>query len=193
MLRYCHNDSSTSLSLIDRIQVRDAVAWERFAKLYTPLVYDWLRSARLQESDAADLVQEVFFAVSRGIDRFGIDGERRHFRAWLHGITRHKLQDHFRRLLSQPHVIGSGAAELPETIMPPGESTTAEVSQVAHRALQLIKTDFQPTTWQAFWRVTIEGQSPHDVAADLGMSIGAVYTAKSRVLSHLRRELDEFF
>jgi RNA polymerase sigma-70 factor (ECF subfamily) len=44
-------------------------------------------------------------------------------------------------------------------------------------------------TWKAFWRVTVDGQRPADVADELGMTVGAVYTAKSKVLAHLRREL----
>jgi RNA polymerase sigma-70 factor (ECF subfamily) len=57
--------------------------------------------------------------------------------------------------------------------------------------LELIRDQFADNTWQAFWRVTIDEQTPSQVAADLGMSVGAVYVAKSRVLSRLRDELHE--
>jgi RNA polymerase sigma-70 factor (ECF subfamily) len=50
--------------------------------------------------------------------------------------------------------------------------------------------EFQPATWQAFWGLTVEGKSGAEVAAELGLSVDAVYAAKSRVLRRLRQELD---
>ena len=39
--------------------------------------------------------------------------------------------------------------------------------------------------------MTVEGKPAADVAAELGMSLGAVYIAKSRVLGRLREEFGE--
>lgn len=58
------------------------------------------------------------------------------------------------------------------------------------RVLSLIQTDFQPATWQAFWQSVMEGKPAAGVAQGLGLSTGAVYMAKARVLSRLRQELD---
>jgi hypothetical protein len=55
------------------------------------------------------------------------------------------------------------------------------------RLLELIEPDFQPATWQAFRRQVIDGISAETVAAELGLTVNAVLIAKSRVLSHLRR------
>ena len=56
--------------------------------------------------------------------------------------------------------------------------------------LDLVRAEFEDRTWEAFRRVAIERQSPARVAVELGMSIQAVYKAKSRVLRRLRQELD---
>ena len=45
-------------------------------------------------------------------------------------------------------------------------------------------------TWKAFWRSAVEGDRPADVAADLGVSVWAVYKARSRVLQRVRTELE---
>jgi hypothetical protein len=50
------------------------------------------------------------------------------------------------------------------------------------RSRSATKAEFQPTTWQAFWGLAVEGKSGTEVAAALGLSIDAVYAAKTRVL-----------
>ena len=109
------------------------------------------------------------------------------------------MTDHFRRLRSQPQAAGGSDAharfaEIPDSEvddeLPEPEPLPEERSALTRRALQLIKTDFHETTWQAFWRVAVEEQKPADVAEDLGISVASVYTAKSRVLAHLRSELE---
>ncbi|MCE9525912.1 MAG: hypothetical protein K8R36_07650 [Planctomycetales bacterium] len=59
------------------------------------------------------------------------------------------------------------------------------------RALEAIRPEFQQRTWQAFWKVVIDGRSAADVAADLAMKPGTVRVSKSRVLLRLRRELGD--
>jgi len=170
-------------------------AWERMTQLYTPLVTHWSQSAKLQEADVADVVQEVFQAVAKDVHQFRTGDGMPPFRGWLYGITRHKICDHFRRRETQPPGQGGSNsqaqwAELPESESSEDSEAEAITSpdSIAFRALQLIKTDFQDATWRAFWRSTIDEQKPVDVANELGLSVGAVYTAKSRVLAHLRSE-----
>ena len=59
------------------------------------------------------------------------------------------------------------------------------------RAVDLVRAGFEDRTWQAFWRVAAEGRPSAEVAAELGMTIDAVYQAKSRVLRRLRAELGD--
>ncbi len=61
----------------------------------------------------------------------------------------------------------------------------------ADRTLVLAALDLGATPWQAFWRVTVGGSFPEDVAKDLGISVNAVYKAKSRILRRLREELHD--
>ena len=57
------------------------------------------------------------------------------------------------------------------------------------QALRLMRTDFEEKTWKACWETAAVGRSAIDVAAELGVSVGAVYAAKFRVLNRLRREM----
>ena len=54
-----------------------------------------------------------------------------------------------------------------------------------------MKDQFASTTWNAFWQTAVEGRTPADVSAELGLSIGAVYIARSRVLARLRHRIEE--
>ncbi len=69
-------------------------------------------------------------------------------------------------------------------------ATDSESRSIMRRALELVRAEFEPATWTAFWRTTVDGAVPADAAAELGVSVNAVYKAKSRVLRRLRDELD---
>lgn len=173
---------------------RDPDAWGRLARLYTPLVYRWTRQCGLQANDAADVAQEVFASVARAIDRFRHDHPEATFRGWLWTITRNQVRLYFRRTQRLPDARGGSTANLLLAEQPDDdgpsepEAFNAEVILV-HRAVQLVRPDFQPHTWQAFWRVVVDGATAAEVGAELGMTPAAVRQAKFRVLCRLQDEL----
>jgi RNA polymerase sigma-70 factor (ECF subfamily) len=59
---------------------------------------------------------------------------------------------------------------------------------VLRRLLELLGREFEPKTLQAFRRVGLDGAKAREVAEELGMTVGAVYVAKSAVLRRLRQE-----
>jgi RNA polymerase sigma-70 factor (ECF subfamily) len=184
---------STSWSLLERVKAQDQAAWGRLVELYNPLVYGWCRRAGLQAADAADLGQEVFQAVARKIADFRRDPAGGSFRGWLRVITHNKLRDFIRARQARASAAGgSDAYELLMQIPADGPEESAEeateASLLYQRALELLRTEFEERSWQAFWRVVVEGQWPEDVARDLQMSVNAVYLAKSRILRRLRLE-----
>ncbi len=186
---------SISPSLLERLRSQEPTAWQRLHYLYGPVVYSWCRHQRLSPEDAADVRQEVFLAVARAIGGFRRDRPGDTFRGWLWTITRNKLQNFRQRNVNlAPAVGGTTAQEQLEQIAdeslndePP--STPAEASDFYRRALDLIQQQFTERTWRAFWQVAVEGRPAAEVAGELGMSLGAVYIAKSRVRQRLRDEL----
>jgi RNA polymerase sigma-70 factor (ECF subfamily) len=185
---------STSTSLLQRLRAREPAAWERLCQLYGPLVYRWSRASGLQDTDAADVVQEVFRSVAGCLDRFHHEGPTDSFRGWLWGITKHKLRDHFRAQAGNP--AGAGGTDAHEQLMQvpeaPPDSTSESMKPDAvlvHRALALIQLEFEERTWKAFWRSAVDGQAAAAIAKELGMTTRAVRQAKYRVLHRLRVEL----
>lgn len=178
-----------------RVQANDPEAWHRLTKLYAPVVYGWARQAGLRQADAADVVQEVFCSLIANIFRFRHSRAGDTFRGWLWTVTRNQVRDQYRKNRHGIRAAGGSDAharieQLPQT--PPedtSESGSVEMGGLRRRAMELVQGEFDRRTWQAFWRAAVEGDKPADVAADLGVSVWAVYKARSRVLQRLRDEL----
>ena len=191
------SSTGTARSLLDRARAREPAAWDRMVALYAPLVMRWCRGWGLRDQDAADVFQEVFQAVALHLGTFRRARAGDTFRGWLRTITRNKVHDLHRRCDREPPGVGGSEArnflaQVPQE--PPAEEVSpADVpdGELLHRALELIRDDFEPRTWSAFWQTAVEGRATVDVAADLGMSPGAVRVAKSRVLHRLREDLGD--
>jgi RNA polymerase sigma-70 factor (ECF subfamily) len=188
-----HADS-TETSLIVRVQQNDADAWRRLTQLYGPMIYGWGRRAGLQPDDAADIMQTVFVALTHRINRFQRRSSRDSFRGWLWTVTRNKVNDHYRHLQAQ--AAGRGGTDAQNMMQalaesPPSSASVEgqqEINSLWRRAIQLVQGEFEGRTWIAFWRTAVEGDAPKDVAADMKISVWAVYKARTRVLQRLREE-----
>jgi RNA polymerase sigma-70 factor (ECF subfamily) len=187
----------TRRSLILRLRdPADAAAWGEFVTLYEPLVYRLARRKGLQHADAQDLCQEVLVHVARAVARWDPDPDRGTFRGWLSRISRNLLVNFLTR---QHHPRGSGATSVQELLeaQPTADPSATALFEAEYRrrvlrwAADEIKGQFTPSTWQAFWQTAVEGRMPKAVAAELGLSIGAVYIARSRVLARLRQQVEQ--
>ena len=194
------HDSSTSLSLLQRIRNGDGSGWVRVVELYKPLVYYWCKRFGAEGADAEDVSQEVFQAASQSIAAFRREREGDTFRGWLRSITRHKVLAHQRSRRNAPDAQGGSSAlqrlqevavDAQETDADPTEAD--QLSALFHRAVSLLRGEFEPRTWQAFWRTTVDAQPAPAVAEELKMTANAVRMAKSRVLRRLREELGDLF
>ena len=179
---------STPASLLERLrQPADLAAWARFVDLYTPLLYEWTRQAGLQEADAADLIQDVFQILLRKLPQFEYDRQRS-FRGWLRTILLNEWRSSLRRRLPLP--LEDDDPRLAQADSIAGLMDAEYRHYLIGRALQVMQVDFHPTTWQACWEHVAQGRPAAEVAAELGLSVKAVYLAKARVLRRLRQELD---
>ncbi len=189
--------TETSRSLLAGVRADDPAAWDRLVGLYAPLVYRWCRRWDLPEQEIADVFQDVFQAVASHVSGFRRERPGDTFRGWLLTITRNKVRDHFRRLGREPGGAGGTEAQLRFARLPDAQSPDDDSSEdradrgLFAPALESIRAEFEDRTWRAFWLTAAEGRPPADVAAELGMSPGAVRVAKSRVLRRLREELGE--
>ena len=57
------SEDSTSVSLLKRLrQPANKIAWDRFVRLYTPLLYYWARKTGLPEADFRPIWCKMCFA-----------------------------------------------------------------------------------------------------------------------------------
>lgn len=187
-------NKSTSRTLLQRARERDERAWQTLVDLYAPLVLRWCVRQGVDGADAEDIRQQVFQSVALNFDTFRHDQPGDTFRGWLRVITRNKLLDHFRKRNNQPLARGGTDAnrrleQFAEPELP--EDSDEDLSALYHRALELVRGEFEPHTWTAFWRVAVDGAATADVAAELGMTPAAVRKAKSRILLRLREEIGD--
>jgi RNA polymerase sigma-70 factor (ECF subfamily) len=178
----------TPATLLERLRrPGDAEAWTRFVELYTPLLYHWCRRIGLRHQDAQDLVQDVLAHLLRKLPELTYDPERS-FRSWLRTVTLNKWRESLRRAAPAPE----GSAALAEAACPDQAEELWDAEHhrhLARRALEVMKADFHPTTWKACWEYVACGRPAAEVAAELGISVGAVHAARLRVLARLRHEL----
>lgn len=187
----------TRPSLLLRIRDgQDHDAWRQFIQTYAPVVYGFVRKRGVQDADAADLMQEVFRSVAGAAGRLDYDRKRGTFRGWLYTITRNKLYNFLNSRKRKERASGDsdGQHRLEEQAAPADGSDLWDREyerQMFSLAAEQVRDEFHPQTWKAFWETAVDGKNPKDVAAGLGMSAGAVYVAKSRVLARLREKVQE--
>jgi RNA polymerase sigma-70 factor (ECF subfamily) len=187
--------NTTPVSLLQKLRSPQAnTSWPRFVDLYTPLLYHWAtQRLKLSRQDALDFLQDVFVKLLRKLPELEYDPNRR-FRGWLWTLVVNEWRQHQRRHALPVGDASDGALE--ETIAVPPDRTLEEEEYrkfLVARALDLMRTEFHPTTWQACWALVVEGRPAAEVAAERNMTVNALYVVKSRVLRRLREELAGLF
>lgn len=187
--------SGTRPSLLVRIRdPGDREAWQQFVALYAPLIHGLARQRGLQDADAADLTQEVLRAVALAAPALVYDPERGSFRGWLYTVTCHKLHDFRAGRLNRERGSGDSATHrlLADQPAPEDEADRWEREYQRHLfalAVEQVRDGFEATTWRAFWLTAVEGKTGEEAALSLGLSVGAVYVARSRVLARLKKQV----
>jgi RNA polymerase sigma-70 factor, ECF subfamily len=105
-------------------------------------------------------MQNVFLAVSKSVHKFERKRESDSFRGWLWTITRNKVRDFCRKQTRQVADAAGGTnayaelAAVSEQLSDDSMSVTSprEVSGLLHRAMNMVKAEFEDRTWNAFWR-----------------------------------------
>ena len=90
-------------ALIAAVLEKDRKATAEFVDRYAADLYSYVRARLAPQYDQADdLVQEIFLAAWENLSQYRGTGS---LGAWVMGIARHKLEDHYRLRLHAPESI----------------------------------------------------------------------------------------
>jgi RNA polymerase sigma-70 factor (ECF subfamily) len=187
--------ASTPVSLLGRLgrNPNDSAAWREFVRYYGRTIFLWCQHWGLQDADADDVSQEILMEVARKMRTFVYDPARS-FRAWLKTLAHGAWCDWLERQRRQ--VRGSGDTQVlrllqtavarDDLVQRLEQQYDAELLEVAQAQVRL---RVGPRSWEAFRLLALERRSGAEAAAELGISVGAVYVARSRVQKLLHEEI----
>ena len=188
--------NETRQSLLLRAQTGQEKAWKDLTGLYRPLILGWLTRQGVPPRDLEDLSQDILLSVVKHLPTFQHSGHRGAFRSWLRTIVCSRTVDYWRALDAATQAQGgSGATAALQLIEDPDSDLNRQWDEehdgfVLDCLLDLVEEEFEPAPLQAFRRLAFDGAAGAAVAAELGMSVAAVYAAKSRVLARIRQEAE---
>jgi RNA polymerase sigma-70 factor (ECF subfamily) len=188
--------NDTRQSLLLRAQTGEENAWKDLIDLYRPLIIGWLNRQGVPAVDLEDLSQDVLLTVVKHLPNFEHSGNRGAFRSWLRTIVCSRTTDYWRATGTSTQASGgSGATAALQQVADPDSDLNRQWDEAHDRyvlgcLLDLVDEEFEPNTLKAFRRLALDGASGAEVADELGLSVAAVYVAKSRVLQRIRQEAE---
>ena len=188
--------NETRQSLLLRARTGQEEAWKDLTDIYRPLIIGWLNRQGVPAVDLEDLSQDVLLSVVKHLPSFEHSGHRGAFRSWLRTIVCSRTTDYWRAIGAKTQARGgSGATAALQQIADPDSDLNRQWDQEHDRyvlgcLLDAVEEEFEPATLTAFRRLALDGAGGAEVAEELGMSVAAVYGAKSRVLHRIRQEAE---
>src|SRR6185369_4179365 len=114
---------------------------------------------------------------------------------WLYTVTCHRIHDFLDSRMNRERGSGDSATHRLLNEQPALEESGRWERDYQRRlfalAVEQVRGEFEETTWRAFWLLAVEGKSGDETARAVGLSVGAVYVAKSRVLARLKKQIQQ--
>lgn len=187
--------NTTSESLLLRLRTLeedqiDQSAWRQFVELYTPLIFSWARKIGLEVNDSLDLVQDVLTLTFQQLPTFQYD-RTKSFRSWLKTVTVNRYRESVRNQSAKQAVASHSILEQLQPVEHAESTWDLDYARLlVTRAMETMKSDFAPSTWQALRKVVGQQMTVEQAAEETGVSIWTIYSAKSRLMKRLRETLD---
>lgn len=181
-------DPGLDARLVGRCLSGDARAWEALVRRHERLVYAVARSYRLDEDDLADVFQEVFAALVRGLPRLR---DPRTLVRWLSSTTdRIALATALRRRREQ--ALTGGEPEAAERLPDPGPAAGEDLETLEEQALvRLALGDLAGRCRDLLGALYYEDPAPSygEISRRLRLPVGSIGPTRARCLEKLRDRL----
>ena len=194
----CIPDTTTTLmEALSRAGGAPDAAWERFARLYAPVVRRYVAILRrswpsLPVGCEDDIIQDTFLALVRDSPERRWDPARGRFRDYLFGIVRNKARTFIRRESRNPQTFEEAALDM----LPCDETAAADVETAAIRAelwralveRVFAETRMSETSKAVFMKLVADGIPVEQLCAEYDMTPNAIYRLRNRMAGKLREK-----
>lgn len=197
------DQSTTSPTLLGRVQQNEAQAWQTLVDLYSGYIRALLLRNQCRPDDLDDLTQDVLMTLARKIPDFRPQEHKGAFRGWLKSIVRSKSIDAYRQNQRSPAADGGTEGQIRMNELSDSNDASAEalddsdpqeqsaLRSLYQRAMRLVEAECDPRTWQIFYRVVVKHEQAAMVAKELGISAASIRMSKSRIIRRLREIVGE--
>ena len=189
---------ATRQSLLLKLAQRDDQAWEEFLEIYEKAILGYCIRRGLRESDAQDAAQDVYTAIQKRLPSWDHEASGS-FRAWLFRVARNIALNQVAELRRKAAIGGTqfdaAIAQIQDSSGGVDDSNLFQLQwqrAIFEWACRQVSQQVKPVTWEAFRLTATQGEPVETVADKLGISTGSVYTAKCRVMSRIRRQVDRW-
>ena len=188
--------ATTSTSLIVQIRDGNSVAWNRFAKIYSPLIRHWCKKpgGKLTRTDRQDITQEVLVKVGKAISDFDEHRAGRSLRAWLRTITQNTIADYLDKCEKRKGVsrLMSDTGHIKEPYNKPLEleEDPNEKTILMQQILKTVEPLFSKEHWEVIRLLVFAEKNSTEVAEIMDMTPAAVRKIKSRIVKRIREEYE---
>ncbi len=182
------NGAAAETALVAQAQAGRMDAWAQLYQEHYAAIFRHVRYLGGSAAPVEDLVQEVFARALVALP--GFDG-RASFSTWLHGVALNVARNHWRARQSTEtahqryqdiHAVHRVSAS--------NEVDRAHVHKRRAEAVYAILEGLPSHLREAFVLRDLEGFSPADAAAQLGISPGNLSVRASRARERIRQELE---
>jgi RNA polymerase sigma-70 factor (ECF subfamily) len=193
-IKHIGEASATDSRLLRAALDQDEAAWSELVRTYGGRIYRWARQGGLQDIDAAEVTNQVFVSVARGLPEFRQEKKGSSFRRWLRTITQHAVAAWYRAQNRDicPAVGGSDNRDILQLqAMSSIASSTGghHGASAGEAAMERVRLRTDPKIWRIFLLVTAEQLTPAEVAVECDVSRNVVYITKHRLAKEIRQEL----
>jgi RNA polymerase sigma-70 factor (ECF subfamily) len=189
------SDFDTRVSLIVGVCQRDPERWAEFDRIYRPMLLGFLRKQHLDESDASDVVQDIFVKLLDKIQTY--DREKFRFRSWLFAVAHHALIDKARRRAAHKKAVDGWVAHVlrstpSDSLKMAEEWVRLHRTKILDHAFEIVRGRTAPRIWACFEQRVLKNRPGAEIANELGYELPTVYANAHRVLNQVRAICQEF-
>jgi RNA polymerase sigma factor (sigma-70 family) len=187
--------SDTRGSVIYGVCQHDPERWREFDSIYRPMLLAFLRKQGLNDSDANDVVHDIFVKLLDKIQTY--DREKCPFRSWLFSVAHNALIDFARRRATQIKALEGWVLNVlhatpSDSVRMAEEWVKMHRTKILHHALKTVRKRTSAKTWACFEQRLLRDRPGAEIGAELGLEANTVFVNASRVLKRVRTLCQEF-